>query len=372
MGADCLNKKMMRLATNTQYAARAAVGQLAVLSDFHLRTNFSKPFQVLIEPTLRCPMACKFCSLPTDESFPRRVELGLDVWRRILRELHDYSSLITDVYIGGGEPFIRPDLCDLIEYAHEIGLRTRTLTIGAFCTPKICDRLIQSPMEWIKFSIHSADPSVHDELVGRHGTHSRALKAIRYLRSNGYEGKIAIVATVWKKNVSGLTDIVRMAESNGADGVFFRPLFGNTEAIRLFGEPTPRHQDCTVSDRQALVKAIDGLKEMKLAGHSIVNSELQLDVITSQMMGENQGLPGCTMMYESIYIRPNGDIEICGHMSLGTMGNVAHRSVKEVLSSSAAYDARHGISRACRCQGNVYVRKSTSEKLSAAMEVIRR
>ena len=243
------------------------------------------------------------------------------------------------------------------------------VTIGAFCTQKVCDRLLQSPMKWLKFSIHSADQRVHDRLVGRR-VFEKAVSAIRYLRESGYSGKLGILTTVFRENVHHLDEIVYLAQRLGVDSVFFRPLFGNTRATRLFGVPAPKNPECVIDDHSAVVDAIGKLKDMKRQGFPIADTQQQLDLIVRQTLGKNEGLRGCHMMYESIYIRPNGDVEICGHMSLGTMGNVSHTSLKDVLTSESAYAARHAISRSCCCQGNAFVRKTIGEKVSVVFSVL--
>ena len=142
--------------------------------------------------------------------------------------------------------------------------------------------------------------------------------------SNNYHGNIGILTTVWEGNVRELGDIARFAKQLGVDSVFYRPLFGNTKAIRRFDKPALPNPECIVQDVTTIRSAIRELKELKRQRLPIANTDTQLDLIVEQALGTNQGVRGCRMMYESVYIRPNGDVEICGHMSLGTMGNVAY------------------------------------------------
>lgn len=368
MGSDSDDKRL-ELIENLCFLLAGIRNQIAVWSDFHLKTNLSKPFLVLIEPTLRCPMHCKFCDLPSDNTYPKEVELSLPQWKRILKEVQAFSGLIRDIFISGGEPFLRDDMCDILEHAHDLGLGTRLVTIGAFCNKEICDRLISSPPNWLKFSVHSARPSVHDWLVGAE-VFEKAIATIEYLVSHEYGGRIGLLTTVWRGNVRELADIARLASQLGVDGVFYRPLFGNTRAVRRFGEAAPVHPDCKIRDYQTALTAVDELKQLKHQGYPISNTERQLDLIVEHVKGTNQGVPGCRMMYESIYIRPNGDVEACGHMSLGTIGNVANRKVESVLTAPGAYRIRHSVSRACKCQGNAFVRKTLREKISIAASVV--
>lgn len=370
MGGNSVNQNMeLNLVKNLTFLMSAVKNQAAVWSDFYLKTSFSKPFMVLIEPTLRCPMHCKFCNLPSDTTYPREMELSLAQWKYILDELRSFSGLIRDIFISGGEPFLRSDMCDIIEYAHHLGFGTRLVTVGAFCDEKICNRLLQSPMKWVKFSIHSPKQSVHDSLVGG-AVFEKTLNAIRYLRAHQYRGKIGILTTVWEGNIRELGNIARLANQLRVDSLFYRPLFGNTAAVRHFGDPIPVHPDCKIRDLDMARSAIDELKDLKHQGYPIANTEKQLELIFEQVKGINQGIPGCHMMYESIYIRPNGDVEICGHMSLGTMGNVINDGLKSVLNAPHTYQMRHSISRFCQCQGNAFLRKSIKEKVSIVQAML--
>lgn len=371
MESDSINETpQMNMKRKMYFLLDAAKSQTAVWSDFHFKTNFSRPFMVLIEPTLRCPMNCKFCDLPTDNTYPEEKELSLEQWKRILTELGEYSGTVRDIFISGGEPFLRHDMCDIIEYAHSLGFGTRTVTIGTFCTKSVCDRLLKSPMRWLKFSLHSAYQPIHDELVGRR-VFEKAIASIKYLKTNNYSGNIGILTTVFEGNVHQLSDIARLAQEVGVDSVFYRPLFGNTKSIRLFGVPVSVNPECEIQNPSIIYSVIEELKKLRYQGLPIANTNDQLDLIAKQVMGTDEGVKGCRMMYESMYIRPNGDVEVCGHMSLGTMGNVSDRSVSEVLFSAEAYSIRHHVSRECRCQGNAFVRKTFSQKISTVVNILR-
>jgi MoaA/NifB/PqqE/SkfB family radical SAM enzyme len=361
------------MADSVRVVLQAAKSQAAILSDFYLRTNLSKPHVVLIEPTLRCPMACKFCDLPNDRTYPKSDEMSMERWKEVLCELRDFSPLARSVYISGGEPFLRRDLIDLIEYAHGIGMGTRTLTIGQFCTPALLDRILASPMDFLKFSLHSSRREVHNGLVGR-DVYDRAVDAIRYLRGHGYTGRLGMLCTVFQGNVDHLGEVARFGADLGLDYIYFRPLFGQTVADRtrdaIPAEPD-YHPDCVVQDLGQLARAIEELKSLKRDGLPIADTDQQLDAIIGQAEGTFEGVRGCHFMYECIYIKPNGNIDACGHLALGVLGNVKDHSVAEVLGSREAYDVRHAVTRKCMCTGNIFVNMSKQQKVRALLELLR-
>lgn len=367
------SRRTPRAREKLRFVVAGATNSVAVWSDFRLRTNLSKPFVVLIEPTLRCPMACKFCDLPTDRTFPKGRELAIERWKEILDELHDFSPLIRSVYISGGEPFLRRDLIELIEHAHSIGLGTRTLTIGYFCEPVLLDRLCASPMDILKFSLHSSRRDVHNELVGR-DTFDRAVRAITYLRSNGYTGRLGMLCTAFAGNADHLDEVARFGADLGLDEIYFRPLFGQTVANRtqeLLVRPPNYHPECVVPDVSALRRSIEELKRLRRAGLPIIDSDEQLDAIVGLAEGRFRGLPGCHMMYEGIYIKPDGNVDACGHIALGRLGSVAGRAVADVLSSNEAYGVRHAVSRHCVCDGNIFVNQTSAQRRALALHLLR-
>jgi MoaA/NifB/PqqE/SkfB family radical SAM enzyme len=357
----------------SRFLALAVKSPIAVWSDFTLKTNFSKPHMVLIEPTLRCPMACKFCDLPTDPTYPKSKELPIARWQEILAELREFNPLVRSVYISGGEPFLRRDLIDLIEHAHCIGMGTRTLTVGQFCDRALLDRLLASPMEVLKFSLHSSQADVHNRLVGRK-IFDKAVGAIRYLKANGYRGRLGILCTVFNENVGHLGDVARLGSDLGLDYMLFRPLFGQTIAhrdpVELRSAYAKPRADLSVTDIDLLRRSIDELRELRNQGLPIANSDKALDAIVGNAEGTFEGVRGCHLMYESMYIKPNGDVDACGHMALGLMGNVASNSVASVLGSRAAYQVRHSVTRKCRCNGNIFLRQTFRERASLALALL--
>ena len=129
--------------------------------------------------------------------------------------------------------------------------------------------------------------------------------------------------------------------------------------------------ECVVPDVSVLRRSVAELKAMRGSVSPIVDTDDQLDAIVGLADGTFRPPSGCHMMYEGIYIKPNGNIDACGHLALGVLGNVAERAVGEVLRSSEAYEVRHGVSRRCACDGNVFLNRTAAQRRALAIDVLR-
>jgi len=74
------------------------------------------------------------------------------------------SAGVTQVTFTGGEPTMRDDLFELIDYAR--WFVTRVNTNGIKLTPEYCDRLRKASVDSVQITFYSSDEAVHNELVG--------------------------------------------------------------------------------------------------------------------------------------------------------------------------------------------------------------
>jgi mycofactocin radical SAM maturase len=118
------------------------------------------------------------------------------------------------VNIGGGEPTVRPDFWELVDYAttHHVGVKFSTN--GSRITPDIARRLAASDYVDVQISIDGATAAVNDRVRGP-GSFETALRAMQNLADAGVRGfKISVVVT--RENVSQLDVFKSIADSFNA------------------------------------------------------------------------------------------------------------------------------------------------------------
>jgi mycofactocin radical SAM maturase len=118
------------------------------------------------------------------------------------------------VNIGGGEPTVRPDFWELVDYAtaHHVGVKFSTN--GVKITPEVARRLAGSDYVDVQISLDGATEDVNDAVRGP-GSYATALRAMRHLADAGFEGfKISVVVT--RQNAGQLDAFQAIADRFGA------------------------------------------------------------------------------------------------------------------------------------------------------------
>ena len=92
-------------------------------------------------------------------------ELGTAEWKQIIDKCRAIG--VPQVTFTGGEPTMREDLFELIEYAK--WFITRLNTNGVKLTPEYCEGLKCASLDSLQITFYSCDPEVHNKLVGVDG-----------------------------------------------------------------------------------------------------------------------------------------------------------------------------------------------------------
>ncbi|HXO48808.1 MAG TPA: mycofactocin radical SAM maturase, partial [Mycobacterium sp.] len=149
------------------------------------------PICLTWELTYACNLACVHCLSSSGKRDPR--ELSTQDCKKIIDELERMQVFY--VNIGGGEPTVRPDFWELVDYAtaHHVGVKFSTN--GVRITPEVAARLAASDYVDVQISLDGATAEVNDVVRGP-GSYDTALRAMRHLAEAGFRGfKISVVVT---------------------------------------------------------------------------------------------------------------------------------------------------------------------------------
>lgn len=292
------------------------------------------PLKVQWDILYRCNSRCITCdrwhALEGDNNMPLERE------KLLLDELAAMGTF--SVAFSGGEPFLRRDIFELFRYAKQVGLTTSVNSNGLLITESVAEKIVESGLDMIYFSLDGGTPETNDYIRGVPGSFTKTFSAIERLRRvRGARPKIFINCTVNNRNAGELVQLVKLAQEAGVDGVTIQPAHSCDE------------MDFTLKD------------DLVLSGESIPLFEEQLSVIMRDfsdifpMMDEYfshfrtfalnpQELYRyrCVAAYTSVQIHPNGDVYSCP-VAFEKMGNLLESSFRDIWFSTTSDSLRERI-----------------------------
>jgi mycofactocin radical SAM maturase len=175
-----------------------------------MKSGLDAPICITWELTYACNLACVHCLSSSGRRDPS--ELSTAEAFGVIDELR--AMQVFYVNIGGGEPMIRRDFFDIIDYATRTGVGVKFSTNGAFIDAERAERLAQMDYLDIQLSIDGADAVTNDRVRGE-GSFATARRAMDHLAAADFgEFKISVVVT--RENVGQLDDFKAIADSYGA------------------------------------------------------------------------------------------------------------------------------------------------------------
>jgi mycofactocin radical SAM maturase len=164
------------------------------------------PICLTWELTYACNLSCVHCLSSSGRRDPR--ELSTAECKALIDEFERMQ--IFYVNIGGGEPTVRSDFWELVDYAtaHHVGVKFSTN--GVKIDAAVASRLAASDYVDVQISLDGATPEINDAVRGA-GSYATALRAMDNLHAAGFRGfKISVVMT--RHNVGQLDDFKALAD----------------------------------------------------------------------------------------------------------------------------------------------------------------
>ncbi len=167
-----------------------------------------KPILIFWETTKACGLACKHCRAEAITK-PLPNELNNEESLRLIDQISDFGKPSPILVFSGGDPLMRKDIWDLIEYANKKGVIT---ALSPSVTPLLNDETIEKISNYkissVSISIDSPYREIHDKIRGIEGTWDRSIDVIKKMINKGI--KVQVNTTVMKSTLEGLPDMVSL------------------------------------------------------------------------------------------------------------------------------------------------------------------
>lgn len=293
--------------------------------------ELSAPAGVACEITARCNARCLHCSIPStteDEN-----ELSTLQWKTILDHLADIN--VFGVSFTGGEPLVRTDLLDLVEHAHEKGLRVSVATNAFLLNEDMIEKLRAHGVDFFMISLDGATARTHDTFRGLPGLYDKVVHALSVLAEQ--EIPVGVVTIVTKMNITEIPLIVEVVKDTGVDRISIANMrLAGRAAENMYLEPT-------VKDLMNFLSILYK-KDQETTGIDIKYPNLPAKVYVESIGMDSyrriveQGKIGvCGAGIIGCAISPHGDVKPCDMSGPVTLGNVVETPLKDIWKNSAVF-----------------------------------
>lgn len=179
------------------------------------------PARLWLYTNFHCNLACDYCAVASSPKANPRTLTG-DVFRALVQEAVDTG--FTELYVTGGEPFLHPDIVELLDDASS-ALPTVVLTNAMLLRGRRAQGLggLADRKLIIQTSLDGAFAATHDLHRGR-GSWQRTIDGIHHLIDLGLPPRVALTET--PENIAEVPAVAELLAALGlpAENFAVRPL----------------------------------------------------------------------------------------------------------------------------------------------------
>ena len=257
-------------------------------------------FSIHIDVTNQCNLRCIHCYHPFNE-YTFSNNLTLNEIKKVVDEA--YSLGVLRVTISGGEPFMRDDIYDILDYISKKGMIIDLFTNATLINDDVVKRLERYNIKEVGISVYSVRPDIHEAITNFH-SYNNTYYAIQKLREDNFEVKLKCI--LMKENIKYYRELIDFSREIGC-------------SIVLDFEITPKLN----GDISPTKLALDFDDVINL---SLDNSTKFYALTPQELSYENSP---CNAGKYSLYISSTGNIYPCVSLQVN-LGNIRHNSLIDI------------------------------------------
>jgi radical SAM protein with 4Fe4S-binding SPASM domain len=254
------------------------------------------------------------------------------------------------VTLTGGEPLLRPDLPQMVDFLRQRGVQSTIISNGRLLSEERVVELLECGVGLFELPLLSYRREVHDHLSGAPGAFDAALAAMARIRHHGGQFVAVFVAT--RLNLPDLYDTLRLAYAFGARGMMLNRFNVGGRGIAHVNELLPSAEEL----RLALSIADKASAEL---GFSISCSIPIQPCLIDMSAFPRLGFGFCAAGTERAYytLDPTGNLRPCNHTTT-ILGNLFDEPFTDLIASARLSDFCRALPDFCKpcsqretCQG---------------------
>ena len=282
------------------------------------------PIKIELDLSYLCNMHCIHCSRNASSTKSMENELHYEQFLNIIKEAGAMG--VSSISLMGGEPLIYKSFFNICEAAKRSGIKNIfTSSNGWVIDNKIAEK-ISKHFSSIQLSIHGANPTTHDFIVGKIGAWEQLFIAAENLQNNGVS--VNLNFTVMKHNINEIVKMPSVAKNMGAKSLRFLALSNSGRGEKL--------DSLSNKDKENVGQIINTL--VKHENNNNLKIERGGFPCYSQI-NQYSSFYGCTAGRDQLYINAYGYVSCCEVIDQ-YIGNISDDSLLNLWHSPKMIELR--------------------------------
>lgn len=275
--------------------------------------SISAPLKISMNLTKKCNLRCIQCF--SNSGTKKDSELSTNDMFKLFDDMHDNGTFF--ICLGGGEPFTRHDLFEILEYGKEKQLAISIVSNGLLLNKNIIEKLNNQELDYLWISFEGLKEN-HEKLRGKN-TYDKTIDTLKLLKDY-YNGKTALRMSINKFNIDECEELLKIAEEYDIDLIRFTPLLS-------FGRAKDKNLVINVEQYISFLNKMNQLKSDKVQIIYPNKSNNKIWVGTNGF--------GCHCGKEAIWIDEVGNVSPCIFWGEEyTIGNIKNSNYMDLWNKS--------------------------------------
>lgn len=231
------------------------------------------PLKVTYHITYRCNLACPFCNR---KPMINTTEMDTIQIKQMMKE---FKAMGTHFWVfNGGEPLLREDLPELIDYAKNLGFHCSIVTNGILLAQRLDAFPSFRKLDFVQITLQGPK-QIHERMCGQE-TYDRIIKGLNILKN--LRIKINILTLISRDNVDYFDDLIKLIMQYRAT-IAFQPISMRKDApLKGVLQFLP--------EREKYRQAVDNIIKKKREGAPVMPSFKYLEMIRNNWPDIPNGL----------------------------------------------------------------------------------
>jgi len=311
-------------------------------------------FGLQFHVTPKCDNRCSHCYVTDERTYRHEIENQLNSAEcyNIIDNFADFTKkfgINGRVYFTGGDPLLREDFLDLLEYTKNNGLESCILGNPNRLDYEMAEELKNRGVFRYQISIDGLE-DMHDKFRGRKGLFKKSLEAIKILNDTGIRS--VVMTTVGRYNAPELPEIIETVTKAGVKSFDFSRLVPIGRGKELEGQMLSPQEY-----RSLLIEVDDTYRRLRESGFdTYFGRKDHLWKLLYQEKGLFNPEPydgtiyaGCGMGWKHLTVLSDGSVLPCRRLPI-VIGKVPEQSFEDIFLKSEELNKIREVEKLEKCR----------------------